>query len=920
MTMLLKYEGKRSGRRLISCLLMAMPLLTVAQSIETDTRDSAYPMLYRSEQSVEKVSAISYLKGGRLANTPAPSILYGLNGRVTGLHLSQSSGEPSADLLNLSLRGRDPLILIDGIPRATLSINPEQIESVTVLKDAMATAMLGMRAMNGAVLITTRKGEGSKDAFRLGFKAQGGVQAPTRMREYLNAYDYANLYNEALKNDGRPALYSPSELEAYRTGSDPYRYPDVDWTKTLLKDQAGFSRYTLEAEGANRQTNYYVTLDYLNQGGLFRESSDNAYSTNSTYRRYVFRSNLETRINSRFKVFLNLFGRVRNGNEPGVGSENILPDLNTTPNNAYPVFNPNKSLGGNINYQNNLWGQSVRSGYYQTFSRDGFVDAGFKGDLDHLMKGWWVRGTISYNTTLTQDVNRSKQFQVSRMTMRAPGDTVYQIFGPDPLPQQNNSSAVTLRSQQFYAELATGVQRTTGRHGRNFLLLANTDQQTINAELPNRFTNLSSHFQYAYDERFIWQVAAAFSGNSRFEEGQRFGFFPTTGLAWNLHKERWAASMRGIDEWKLRATYGLTGNAVPGYFTFQRGFAGSTGYVFGTSAGSVSGLAETAQPYVRTWEKARQLNLGMDLAFAGRRGWLTAEWFRQDNSDLLQTRGFNSAIMGMAYPMENIGRNHYSGVEFDLGWSGKSGRWGYTLSANFSSVRSRVDFADETARPYPWMARTGYPVGQFYGYVADGFVSAAGGGPVMEGHVSKPGDIKYKDLNGDGLINLYDQRTIGHTRPFMFYGFNLQLRRGRFYADLLFQGTANRQGMITGNTMWEFQSNGLGQAFPHHLSRWTSATAASAIYPRLTVGTNPNNHVTSSFWIEDLSYLRLRNAELGYRIEQPAFLKGKVREIRGFVNGLNLLTLSSFRRADPETPLANYPVQRVVNAGIALTL
>jgi hypothetical protein len=342
--------------------------------------------------------------------------------------------------------------------------------------------------------------------------------------------------------------------------------------------------------------------------------------------------------------------------------------------------------------------------------------------------------------------------------------------------------------------------------------------------------------------------------------------------------------------------------------------------VFGTSAGAVSGLAEASQPYVRTWEKARQLNLGMDLSFAGRKGWFTAEWYRQDNSDLLQTRGFSSGIMGVAYPLENIGRNHYSGIELDLGWSGKSGKWNYTVSGNFSTVRSRVDFADETPRPYPWMARTGLPVGQFYGYQADGFVSGAGGGPVMEGYVSQPGDIKYKDLNGDGVINLYDQRTIGHTRPFMFYGLNLQLRRGRFYADLVFQGTANRQGMITGNTMWEFQSNGLGQAYPHHLSRWTPATAASASYPRLSVGTNPNNHVASSFWIEDLSYLRLRNAEIGYRIEQPAFLKGKVRDIRGFVNGLNLFTLSSFRRADPETPLANYPVQRVINAGIAVTL
>lgn len=194
MTMTNKYKGVGQVRHLMSCLLFTLPVAAFAQTAETDVRDSAYPVLYRTEKASQKVSAISYLNGKKIANTPAPSILYGLNGRVSGLHLSQSSGEPSADILNLSLRGRDPLILIDGIPRATLSINPEQIASVTVLKDAMATAMLGMRAMNGAVLITTRKGEEVKEGFRLGFKAQGGVQTPTRMREYLNAFDYATLY------------------------------------------------------------------------------------------------------------------------------------------------------------------------------------------------------------------------------------------------------------------------------------------------------------------------------------------------------------------------------------------------------------------------------------------------------------------------------------------------------------------------------------------------------------------------------------------------------------------------------------------------------------------------------------------------------------------------------------------------------
>jgi TonB-dependent SusC/RagA subfamily outer membrane receptor len=229
-----------------------------------------YPVLYHQQDAAKRVESISYLKGEQLENTPAASLLYGLNGRISGLYISQATGEPSADYLNLNLRGRSPLILIDGIPRSAISINPEQIESVTVLKDALANAMLGMRGMNGAILITTKKGREVKNGFNLNVKAQAGIQTPTKMREYLSAYDYARLYNEALQNDGKPAIYSQADLDAYKNGTDPYGHPDVDWTKTLLKNNAAFSRYTINAEGSNRSTNYFVSLDYLNQGGLLR--------------------------------------------------------------------------------------------------------------------------------------------------------------------------------------------------------------------------------------------------------------------------------------------------------------------------------------------------------------------------------------------------------------------------------------------------------------------------------------------------------------------------------------------------------------------------------------------------------------------------------------------------------------------------
>lgn len=883
-------------------------------------KSKVYPLLYRSQTDTKLVSSIGYLKGAYLESTPTNSPIAGITGRMAGLYISQFSGEPGADIPFMSLRGRAPMIFIDGVPRDATAFNPEQIESVVVLKDALSTAMLGMRGMNGAILINTRKGRAAKDMFNLNFKVQTGVQSPTQMRKYLSAFDYANLYNEALANDGKAPIYSQADLDAYQNGTDPFGHPNVDWTKTILKDNAAFNRYSINAEGSSKAVNYFVSLDYLNQGGLLKESGINSYSTNSTFKRYVFRSNLEMRIDNRLNVFLNLFGRIREGNEPGVGSENILPDFNTTPNNAYPVFNPDGSLGGNINYQGNIYGKSIYSGYYNTFNRDGFVDAGFTRKMDDLLKGWWVKGFVSFNTGMIQEINRSKQFQVFKMGIDNVGDTTYQQYGPASLPQQANSSFVTSRTQQFYTEISTGISRSIGNNDIEAMLLASTDNSSNNFELTEKYKRLAAQVQYSWSKKYILQAAAAYNGNNRFIGGSQAGFFPSAGLAWNLHEEKFLAGSKLINTLKLRASYGLVGNASPGYYDFIKEYGGATGYVFGTGAGAVGGISEATLPYNRTWEKSNKLNLGLDLEFSQKRGWFSFDYFKNKFSDLLQIRGNNTTILGVGYPLENLGKNDYSGIEMNLGWADQVGKLQYNLSANISTLKTKVIYNDEPGYPYSWMLRTGHAVGQFYGYQSDGFVTTAGEGPVMQGYQSVPGDIKYVDLNNDGVINLYDQTSIGHEKPLLFYGFNANLHYKRFYFSLLVQGVANRQIMLTGNSEWEFQSNGKGQAYPHHLNRWTPATAASATYPRLTVGNNINNNVASDFWIQKGDYLRLKNIEIGYDFSGGVLRKASLEKVRVFVNGLNLITISSFDQTDPETPFANYPVQRVINAGISITL
>ncbi|GAA4305512.1 SusC/RagA family TonB-linked outer membrane protein [Compostibacter hankyongensis] len=881
-----------------------------------------YPALYRQDAESKTVEAIGFLKGESLGSAPATFISTGLTGRIAGLYLQQSSGEPGNDGASGTLRGRSPLVLVDGIPRTLppWSINPEEIASVTVLKDALSTAMLGMRSMNGAILITTRKGEQQR-GLHLDFTAQTGISTPVKFPEPLSAYSYANLYNEALVNDGRPPVYTQADLDAYKNHTDPLGHPDINWYDKILKEQTPFSRYTLNAEGANKAMRYFVSLDYLNQKGLFRESDINTYSTNSGYQRYIFRSNVDVNLSRRLSMSLNVFGRIRDQNAPGAGTQSIFDALLATPANAYPIQNPDGSLGGNINYSNNLYGQSIMSGYTQDVFSDGYADLVLKRNMDDVLKGWWVKGTLSYVLTLYQNIDRSKAFETFQMHIDpATGDTTYQRFGTK--AEQNNTSTVTRREHQIYAEAATGYTHSRNGNTLDAMLLYSLDHNTINttaSQLPESFETLAGNVQYSIRDKYIVQVSASYGGNNYYPKGNRFGFFPAAGIGWNIDKENFFNKDGFINTLKLRATYGLTGNAVAGYYDYIDHYVGAGGYYFGASAASQSGITENQPRDITTWEKGEKLDVGMDMRFAENRGAFSVDYYRNRLTDLVISRGKSSAALGYGNSIvRNLGKDLYSGLELSAGWSDKINDFQYYISGNFSLSDSKVLFNDEPAYPYSWMERTGRAVNGIYGYVADGFVTQAEEGPVVEGYRGVPGDLRYRDLNGDGIINQYDQQAIGNEKPLLFYGADLGFSWKHFSLSLLIQGAAHRDIVLTGPGEWAFQNDGKGQAWQHNLDRWTPATASTAAYPRVSVGTNVNNDIVSSFWVRTGSYVRLKNAELAYSFDDIRLGKIKVSRLRIFLNGLNLLTISPFKQSDPETLPGSYPLQRIVNGGITV--
>lgn len=908
-------------------VMMASPIRLYSQSpaipdsIPPDA-DSLRQVLFVPQQKSLLVQSTSEIYTPQLEKTTSASFGGLLAGRLAGLYATQSTGEPGSDLYNLLLRGQTPLVLIDGTPQQINYINPEQIESITLLKDALATAMLGMRGSGGALNIVTKKGV--KGTQQISFKTMAGIQQAIHQPDFLNAYDYARLYNEALANDGKAPVYSQEALDAYRNHSDPSRFPDVNWQQEILKPQTAFQRYDLSVSGGGNTARYFVNLDYLDQEGMFKTADFNKYNTNSDYKRYTFRSNVEMDLNKALTANINVFGQIHNMNEPGATTPTIFSNFLATPNNAYPVLNSDGSLGGNSDYANNIYGQSVLSGYRPTTSTDFKADLAIKGNLDDVIKGLWIRGTASYKTFLTETINRSKALVVYQKISQPGGEDAYQQFGNT--GDQSNSGSISFREMQFYTELAMGYSRQMDEHGLEVLVLASNDHRRFGNEIPQYFRGVSGRISYNFRGKYIAELAAGYNGTDRYPSGSRYGLFPAIGASWVISKEGFLQSQASwLNDLRFSVSYGKTGNALnAGYFAYNQYYTSGGSYNFGNTQTVAPGVVEDAlaNPYL-SWEKADKFNAGISGRLFNHLSF-NVEYFSNKFYDLLQTRGASGSLAGVTFPMENLGISRYSGLDLQLLYQGQKGNFSYYVSPNVSLLQSKVIFSDEVFRPYDWMERTGMPVGQRFGYIADGLYRSdaeIGSSPKPAGYTPVPGDIRFKDLNGDNVINEYDQAAIGTTKPMLYYGITIGAGWKGFDISALLQGVANRDLLLTGNGLWEFQNAGRSQAYAHHLGRWTPETAATATYPRLSIGANPNNHQTSSYWIRSGDYARLKNLEVGYTLPAHLTRRARINSVRVFFNATNLLTLSSLDEVDPEASNpALYPIQKVLNAGIHIKL
>lgn len=926
------------------CLFILSPI--VAQNEISDTlgirlNPETPNVLLGKQDPLTRVQSISTVSGDRLLHRPVFQMEQFLDGTLPGLYVNLSQGYPT-ERGGLNMRQRSLLIVVDGIPRADANIPASQIESVSLIKDAVGLAAWGMSSGDGVLYIKTKRGDKSK--LRIDLTAQYATAQQIYRPNFLNAYEYGTLLNQALINDGGSAIYSEADLIKYRDGSSPYTHPNVNWYDVLMQNSAPIQQYNLNMSGGTSVARYFIDINvYDQQGFLKQDRSINAYNTSESFNKYSLRTNVDVNLTATTLLQVNVFGQMFKENTPGntmMGS--IYRDLHTVPNNAYAITNPNGTYGGNQKYTKNLYGQIIESGYIQYPKTDFNFDIALEHYFTGALKGLYVRGMYSYNSSYRESLKRTKGYETWAYTpavLDAEGNIIaeekYEKLTSAAAPSRTTEYQRQYRLQ--YMDASLGYDFSTGEHSLNTKLTYWTNEFTLMAtNLPMYKYGFNLHSEYNFDKRYMAEISISRMHFNYLSPSKSWGFFPTIGLGWNIDREDFF-DLNAIDALKLRTTYGLSGNDQTGsffrtanvssmsnyYYPYIRRYkSGGTVNIGGYNDGKTT-LIEDGIAYDPEYEKSRRFTLALDALFLDRSLGATVEFFHNYHYDILRksdAKDYNSMHGGAA--LENIGVYRQTGIELDINYAKQFGD--FNLEANLQTTFYRRILLENGEPTYPesYMQRVGNIYNRTFGYVAEGifqnqaeideymYPSDGSQGIMMDGYIPKPGDVRYKDLNGDHNIDDLDIQAIGTKAPRIEYGFYLKIAWKGLALQTQWTGLANSESIIGGddadriNMPFKLNSYGAyGQAWKEHLDSW-SENNPNASYPRVSAAGNSYNERRSTLWLKKTDYLRLKNVELSYSLPKSWMTPIHLSGIKIFANAYNLLTFTPLKDRDPE--LVNY--------------
>lgn len=938
-----------------------------------DELEEVTVVAFAKQKKESVIGSIQTVKPAEL-KTPSSNLTTSLAGRMAGVIAYQRSGEPGKDNANFFIRGvttfgykKDPLILLDNVEVSSddlARVQPDDIASFSVLKDATSTALYGARGANGVILVTTKEGKEGKA--QVSVRVENSFSAPTKMIDIADPISYMRLNNEAvLTRDPQGVIPYPESKIAntMAPNRNPYVYPTVDWMKEMFKDYTVNQRVNFNVRGGGSVATYYLAGTFSNDTGLLKNDGLNNFNSNISLKKYNILSTFNihltktTEVKVRFQAdFDDYRGPVDGGNilfdhaihaSPVDFPKYYLPDLQNQ-GVGHPLF-------GNMEGANHINPYAIMTSGYKDYSRTNIsAQAEIEQNLDFITEGLTVQGHFSTVRRSYFDVSRSYTPYYYKIGFydKESDNYVLQALNPDSGTEYlGYSEGPKDVYTQIYMQAKANYVRKFGLHDVGALLVYQRKEELLgNAgsvikSLPKRNQGISGRMSYGYDSRYFVEFNFGYNGSERFAQNERYGFFPSIGGAWMLSNEAfWRPIEKVANKLKLKVTYGLVGNDAIGsdsdrffYLSNMNMNSSGRGQVFGTNWGNYKdGISTVRYPNeFITWEVAKKLNIGFELGLFNSLD-VQFDYFREDRSKILMDRSFIPTTMGLeASVRANVGEAASHGVDLSVNynhWFNKIWLQGY---GNFTYATSEFKVADEpdyAAAGLPWRSRVGYSLSQQWGYIAERlFVDEAdiANSPVQSFGTYLPGDIKYKDINKDGKISDADLVPIGYpTTPEITYGFGLSMGFKNWDISCFFQGSARSSFFIDSEQIAPFNNP------PSTTGSYTRKTALFqaiadsywseehrdiyAFWPRLSTESIKNNTQVSTWWMRDGSFMRLKSLELGYSFPQQMIKKIHLTKLRLYANGTNLLTFSKFKLWDPEMGGlgVGYPNQRVINLGI----
>lgn len=892
------------------------------------------------QTNAESTGAVSTVYAENIDKSSAFSIGNSLYGNVLGLTTMQSTGVVWEQMPSMYIRGLKTLngnngilLVVDGLERdnnwqALKYITPEEVESVSVLRDAAALALYGYRGVNGVVNIVTKRGK--YDTREINFSYDHAFNYMTRKPELADAYTYASALNEALTNDGKQVRYSQNELNAFKNGTSPYLYPNVNWWEEVFRDRGASDIATLSFRGGSTKMRYYTMMNLQNNRGFIKNFDTNAdYSTQEKYSKANFRTNLDIDLSPKTKMQANIMGILNEFSRPGMGSDNLISKLYQLPSAAFPIRTESGLWGGNTTWGENWNPVALTEGraYSKGHTRGLYADMSLRQDLSSLTKGLGASVRIGYDNLASYWENHTKGYKYG-MASVASWENGLPIAGEEITggkdTEMSGDSKLDWQYRAFNFQMNVDWQRQFGVHSLYSMLLYTYKYDNAKG-INNTFyrQNAGWYTHYGFKNRYFADFTLMASASNLLAPDHRWNVSPTVGLAWLISNEKFMQSQNVVDFLKLRASFGmLNTDNIPGNGYWNETVGGGNGYPINNNFGGDGGWHEGRLASVNgTTEKAYKYNAGVDATlFKGLT--LTVDGFYERRSDIwVSSDGLNSAVLGASGSYVNAGIVDSWGTEIGANYYKKMGNVELNLGGTFTYNRSKIIEMLEEPAAYDYTRSTGNPVGQIFGLQAIGyFVDQAdidNSLPQQFGPV-KAGDIKYKDMNGDKVINSDDRVAMGYnsTCPEIYYSFSLGLEWKGLGFSAQFQGVGNYTAILSGTYYHPLVDNTTISNYVYR-NRWTPETP-NARFPRLTTETVDNNLQTSSLWLADRSFLKLRNCEVYYKLPSSWLNRFWVKNAKVYVRGVDLLCFDSIDQLDPEAMNNSYPATRSIHVGLSV--